>query len=332
MNVLVTGADDVWGYLTAEQILRRGVLKNADQALCPVDRVILFCHKGPYLPDILQDPRCEVVLGSITDAAATEAVILDNAIDSIFHFETLVSDRGDGEQAFDAMLNVNLQGSLNLMKSCKKSGRVPKMVFCASCSVFPDFSAEPVSETSRRLPSTTYGSTKACVELLLANFTRRGFLDGRNSLLPMCVSWKPTPPDADFMNNVFHTPFDGSDVVTPLHPDTLLYFNGYYSDILNLIETHDIPSPELGEERSLIQPGISCTVQEMYDMFVKVGSREGCRVGRLVEKWDPAAQAGLDGFCKYADFSRAVHFGLTQETLEQVVTRYLHDYLALQPR
>ena len=329
MNVLVTGADDIWGYLTAEQILRRGMLKNSANALRPVERVILLCHKGPYLPDILQDARCEVVLGSITDAAATEAVILDHAIDSIFHFETLVCDRGDGEQAFDEMLNVNLQGSLNLMNGCKKSGRVPKMVFCASCSVFQDFSAKPVSEKSRRFPSTTYGSTKACVELLLSNFTRRGFLDGRNSLLPMCVSWKPTPQDTDFMNNVFRAPFDGSDVVTPLHPDTRLYFNGYYSDILNLIETHDIPSAELGEERSLIQPGISCTVQEMYDMFVQVGAREGCKVGKLVEAWDPDVQAGLDGFCKYADFSRAEQFGLTQETLEQVVTRYLHDYLAL---
>lgn len=329
MNVLVTGADDIWGYLTAEFILQRGALKNTNNVLCPVEHVFLLCHKGPYLPDILQDSRCRVVLGSITDAAVTEAVILDNTIDSIFHFETLVSDRGDGENAFDEMLIVNLQGSLNLMNACKKSGRVPKMVFCASCSVFRDFSTEPVSEESRRFPSTTYGTTKACVEMLLSNFTRRGYLDGRNSLLPMCVSWRPTLQNTDFMNNVFQAPFDGNDVVTPLHPETRLYFNGYYSDILNLIETHDIPSAELGEERSLIQPGISCTVQEMYDMFVKVGTREGCSVGKLVEKWDAEAQAGLDGFCKYADYTRAAHFGLTQETLEQVVTRYLHDYLAL---
>lgn len=329
MNVLVTGADDIWGYLTAEFILRRGALKNTNDVRCPVERVILLCHKGPYLADLLQDTRCEVVLGSITEAADTEAVILDNMIDSVFHFETLVSDRGDGENAFDEMLKVNIQGSLNLMNACKKTGRMPKMVFCASSSVFREHSAEPVSEKSRRFPATTYGTTKACVELLLSDFTRRGYLDGRSSLLPMCVSWKPTNQNTDFMNHVFQAPFDGNDVVTPLHPETRLYFNGYYSDILNLMETHDIPSAELGEERSLIQPGISCTVQEMYDMFVKVGAREGCSVGKLVENWNADMQRELDGFCKYADYTRAVRFGLTQETLEQVVTRYLHDYLAL---
>lgn len=329
MNVLVTGADDVWGYLTAEQILRRGQLRNSAGVLCPVERVILLCRRSVYLPDILQDDRVEAVFGSITDAACTDAVVAGYEIDSVFHFETLVCDRGAGESAFDEMLEVNLQGSLHLMQACRRSGRVPKMIFCASCSVFPDFCAGPVSETKRRLPSTTYGSTKACVELLLADFTRRGFLDGRSSLLPMCVSWKPTPPDMDFMNNVFCTPFDGGDVVTPLHPDTRLYFNGYYSGILNLIETHDLPSETLGGDRSLIQPGLSCTVREIYDMFVQAGAREGVPVGRLVEQWDPAAQRGLDGFCKYADFSRAASFGLTQETLEQVVTRYLHDYLAL---
>lgn len=328
MNVLVTGADDVWGYLTAEQILRRGALRGSAGRLSPVERVILLCHKGVYLPDILRDGRVEVVLGSITDAACTEAVIAGRGVDSVFHFETLVCDRGAGESAFDEMLEVNLQGSLNLMQACRRSGRVPKMIFCASCSVFPDFSPRP-SEACRRRPSTTYGSTKACVELLLADFTRRGFLDGRSSLLPMCVSWKPTPPDMDFMNQVFRTPFDGGDVVTPLHPDTRLFFNGYYADILNLIETHDLPSEALGDDRSLIQPGISCTVREMYDMFVQVGARQGVRVGRLVEQWDAGTQRGLDGFCKSADFSRAERLGLTQETLEQVVTRYLSDYLAL---
>lgn len=332
MNVLVTGADDVWGYLTVKQILSAGTLKNSKNEIRPVEKVVLVCHQGPYLPDILEEERVKVVIGSIADASSIRPIILDNEIDSVFHFETLVSDRGEGENAFEDMLNVNLIGSLNILRACKDSGRCPKVVFCASCSVFADHLGIPAREDLRRMPASTYGSTKACVELLIANFTRRGFVDGRNSLLPMCVSWMPTPPNTDFMHQVFFSPFDGADVVTPLRADTRLWFNGYYTDILNLIETHDIPSELLGDDRSIIQPGISATVREIYEMFVKVGEEEGVKVGKLIEQFDPAVQESLDVFCKSADVSRAESFGLTNDDLETVVRRYLRDYQALEQR
>ena len=179
------------------------------------------------------------------------------------------------------------------------------------------------------MPSSTYGTTKTVVELLIANYTARGFVDGRNSVLPMCVSWRPTAANTDFMHDVFKAPFDGNDIEISLKPDTHLFFNGYYTDINNLIETHNIDKDALGEDRSLLQPGITVSLEEMIDAFRRIGNARGITVGNVVEKFNPEKQAEFDVYNKQADFTRALDFGLSHEDLDAIVTRYLDAYLAL---
>ena len=281
MNVLVTGADDIWGYLTAERILQVAALKNTAGNEKTVESVVLVVHDSPYESAISADPRVKIVNGNITDKAQIEEIIRDNNIESIFHFETVTRDRGDGEDDFDGMIRVNIFGSLNILEACRKTGRTPKLVFCSSCSVFQDGIEECVSPSTRRLPSSTYGTTKTVVELLIANYSARKFVDGRNSVLPMCVSWRPTRANTDFMHDVFKAPFDGNDIDTCLAPDTRLFFNGFHTCIDNLIETHNLNSELLGEDRSLLQPGITASLAEMVDAFQRIGADRGVSVGNI---------------------------------------------------
>lgn len=329
MNVLVTGADEVWGYLTAERILQAETLTNSKGERETVDSLVLIIHEKPYLSEITEDSRVKTVVGDISDKESVTPIILDNNIDSIFHFETVTRDRGNGENDFDGMIQVNVFGSLNILEACRASGRNPKLVFCSSCSVFQDGIRTAVCAETRRMPSSTYGTTKAIVELLVANYTKRGFVDGRNSILPMCVSWKPIGANGDFMHEVYHTPFDGKDVEVIIKPDTELFFNGYYTCIENLIETHEIPSEELGEDRSVLQPGITVSLNEMMDMFQKIGKERGITVGRIVEKFIPEKQEEFDAYNKKTDFSRAKQFGFSNENLEMIVRRYLNAYLKM---
>ena len=329
MHVLVTGADDIWGYLTAERILQTPTLKNVSGVDSPVESLVLVVHDKPYEPAIEEDPRVKVVHGDIAKKDEIEKIILDNKIDSVFHFETVTRDRGDGEDDFDGMINVNIFGSMNILEALRKADNKAKIVFCSSCSVFQDNISEAVSPSTRRLPSSTYGTTKTVVELLIANYTARGFVDGRNSVLPMCVSWRPTAANTDFMHDVFKAPFDGHDIEITLKPDTRLFFNGFYSDIKNLIETHDIDSEALGEDRSLLQPGITVSVQEMIEAFQRIGSSRGISIGKVVEKLNPEKQAEFDVYNKLTNFDRALEFGLSHEDLDTIVTRYLDAYLAL---
>ena len=329
MHVLVTGADDIWGYLTAERVLQTPTLKNSSGIASPVESLVLVVHNKPYEPTIEEDPRVKVVRGDIADKAGIEKIILENNIDSVFHFETVTRDRDDGEDDFDGMINVNIFGSMNILEALRKAENKAKLVFCSSCSVFQDGITEAVSPATRRLPSSTYGATKTVVEILIANYTDRGFVDGRSSVLPMCVSWRPTAANTDFMHDVFKAPFDGKDIEIALKPDTRLFFNGFYSDIDNLIETHDIDSAALGEDRSLIQPGITVSIQEMVEAFQRIASVRGITLGEVVEKLDPEKQAGFDVYNKLTDFDRALGFGLSHEDLDTIVTRYLDAYLAL---
>ena len=329
MHVLVTGADDIWGYLTTERILQTPALKDASGVNSPIESVVLVVHNKPYDSAIESDPRVKVVNGDIVNKDEIEAIIIDNRLDSVFHFETVTRDRGDGENDFDGMIRVNIFGSLNILEACRKSGRRPKIVFCSSCSVFQDNIEEAVSASTRRMPSSTYGTTKAIVELLIANYTARGIIDGRSSVLPMCVSWRPSTANTEFMHNVFKAPFDGQDLVITLEPDTTLFFNGYYTCINNLIETHEIDSDALGEDRSLLQPGISVSVEEMINVFRRIGTARGINIGQVVKKFNPEIQAEFNAYNKKTDFSRALSYGLSHEDLNMVVKRYLDAYLAL---
>ena len=329
MHVLVTGADDIWGCLTAERILERSTLKNSAGADSQVQLVVLVVHERLCESLIASDPRVKVVKGDIANKDEIQRIILDNRINSVFHFETVTRDRGTGEDDFDGMMNVNIFGSLNILEACRRTGYKPRIVFCSSCSVFQDYIKEAVSPATRRMPSSTYGTTKAVVELLIANYTTRGFVDGRNSILPMCVSWRPTAANTDFIHDVFRAPFTGKDLVITLKPDTRLFFNGYYTCIDNLIETHDIDSESLGDDRSLLQPGINASLEEIIDSFRRIGATNGITVGNVIENFDPEKQAAFDAYNKLTNFDRALEFNLSHEDLDSIVSRYLDAYLHL---
>jgi nucleoside-diphosphate-sugar epimerase len=329
MRVLVTGADHVWGYLTAEAVLAAPTLTNSAGTAEPIESVVLVVHDRPWDPAIEADPRLKWVRGDIAVREQIETIIADHRIDSIMHFETVTRDYGPGEDDFGGMLRTNALGTLNILESCRALGNRPKLVFCSSSSVFEDGIGASVSEETRRLPTSTYGTTKAIVELLINNYAERGYVDGRSAILPMCVSWRPYRRNAEFLHEVLNQPLNGEELRISLRPDTQLYFNGYLTCIRNLIELHEIDGAALGRDRSMLQPGIAHTIAEMIDAFRRVAHRKKLALGPVVETFDAQKQAEFDVYNKDANTARARKFKLSTETLDAVVQRYCDDYLAL---
>ena len=267
--------------------------------------------------------------GDIAIREQIETIIAEHKIDSIMHFETVTRDYGPGEDDFGGMLRTNALGTLNILESCRAIGNRPKLVFCSSSSVFEDGTSTAVSEEMRRLPTSTYGTTKAIAELLINNYAERGYVDGRSAILPMCVSWRPYRRNAEFLHEVLNEPLNGREMRISLRPDTRLYFNGYVTCIRNLIELHEIDARALGRDRSMLQPGIAHTITEMIEAFRRVARGKHLTLGPVVEAFDADKQAEFDVYNKDANTARARRFKLSSEPLEAIVQRYCDDYLAL---
>lgn len=332
MRVLVTGADEVWGQLTAEAVLAAPTLRDSTGKHREVESVLLAVHDAPWDPAIADDPRVEVVQADIADHEQILSVVSAHATDSILHFETVTRDRGAGDDDFDAMLRVNLGGSLNLLDACRRrslDGRPPKLVFCSSLSVFADGTSETISDVTRRLPTSSYGTTKAAVELLIMDFSQRGYVDGRSSVLPMCVSWRPDQRGQDFLHMAFQTPFDGKPIPLRLRRDTPIWLNGYTTCIANLLELHDVDADRLDRSRALLQPGVRTTVGEMLSAFAEVAAHHRIQLGPVIDDLEPAVQHHFDGYPDSVDASKALALGLSSDDLEGIVERYLTAYTLL---
>ena len=189
MKLVITGGAGFIGRMLAQAILARGSLTGPSGRAETVDELVLFdASAGAPLPPALA--RAKLVLGDIAERAAIDALI-DRPDISVFHLASIVS--AGAEQDFDLALRVNLDGARHLLEACRRLGSRPRLVFTSSVAVFgPPAMGETVDDLSKETPQTTYGMTKAVGELLVNDYSRKGFVDGRAARLPTIVV-RPIP-------------------------------------------------------------------------------------------------------------------------------------------
>jgi nucleoside-diphosphate-sugar epimerase len=165
MRVVITGGTGFLGLLLAQRLIARGTLTGASGRAEPVEEIILFdVARPPVLPGGF-DGRVEIVLGDIADPARLRALIAGDSV-SVFHLASVVS--AGAEQDFDLALKVNLQGGLALFEACRALPRPARLVFTSSIAVFGgDRLPQMVTDDTKITPRTTYGMTKAALELLV---------------------------------------------------------------------------------------------------------------------------------------------------------------------
>ena len=219
MKVVITGGLGFLGQRLARVLLDRGTLTGASGAQEAIDRMVLFDAVVPdRLPANLDDERVELVAGDVADGKTVSALIAGDSL-SVFHFASVVSS--GAEQDFDLALAVNLTGGLNILEACRKAPGLPRLVFTSSIAVYGGSALpETISDETKITPQGTYGVTKVINEHLVADYTRKGWLDGRGGRPPTVIvrPGKPNKAASGFASGLFREPLAGVDHALPGQP------------------------------------------------------------------------------------------------------------------
>lgn len=322
MNILVTGAAGFLGRRLIEALLQRGTLTDRHGQLQPIKRITAF-DREPVQG--LDDPRVQVKEGDISDEQVL-AKLIDADTDSIFHLAAVVSSQAEGD--FELGMRVNFSATQGLLERARQLGSSPKWVMTSSVAVFGGQLPENVDDDQVWAPQSSYGTQKAMNDLLLADYSRRGFVDGRSLRMPTIVvrPGKPNLAASSFASGIIREPLSGQASVCPVALDTRLWLMSPARAIANLIHGHELAAERLSQGRVINMPGLSLTVAQMIDALREVAGdevaqriqlRPDARIERIVGSWPGAFSA------RYAS-----ELGFTaDEDFIGVIRQFIQDYL-----
>jgi D-erythronate 2-dehydrogenase len=315
MRILITGGGGMIGQRVARALLERGGVADEPQARTKLSELILFDQAFP--PGRVEDARVRSVAGDMLDRDLIAAVCAPR-IDAVFHFASVVS--AGAEADFDLGMRVNVDGMRNLLEACRAQSAPPRVVFTSSVAAFGGDLPEVVLDTTAPTPQSSYGAQKVIGELLVSDYTRKGFIDGRSVRLPTIVirPGKPNRAASGFMSGILREPLKGESAVCPVPPDTSMWIASPQRAVEMLIHAMELPASAWGWNRSLNGPGITVSVAEALKGLERAAGSEAVQrvrfepdaaIARLVLSW-PARFAttradGL-GFKRDADIDAII--------------------------
>jgi nucleoside-diphosphate-sugar epimerase len=257
MKILVTGAG---GFLGARLI--RTLLTTKESQ----DFKILAAD---IVPCPLDDPRVESRVGSVADATFVEA-LLRNGVDAVYHLAAVLS--GQSESDFDLGMKVNVDATRHLLEACRRLGTAPRFVFASSVAVFGGPLPDVVPENMALFPQSSYGTEKAIAELLVSDYSRKGFVDGISCRLPT-VAIRPGAPNSalsSFVSGIIREPLAGMESLCPVPLDTPLWITSPAVVTSNLVHAGSVATSLLEGRRAINLPGLSVTPREMLDSLERL--------------------------------------------------------------
>ena len=320
MNVVITGGAGFLGQRLARRLLQRGTLAGADGSQQRIERITLL--------DVVEatgfdDPRIVVLAGDIADAALLSRAI-DSKTASVFHLAAVVS--GQAERDFELGMRVNLDAARLVLDACRIAGSTPRVLFTSSVAVYGGKLPHVVLDSTALNPQSSYGVQKAIGEMLLSDYSRKGFVDGRVARLPT-ISVRPGRPNqaaSSFASGIIREPLNGEVAVCPVGGKTRLWLLSPRQAIENLIVVHDLAPGELGASRIVNLPGLSVSVDQMVAALRTVGG--DTEADRITWTRDPGVERIVGSWPGAWDTSRAEALGLkADDSFEAIVRAYVED-------
>jgi len=326
MKIIITGGFGFLGRQLCKRILGLGAMVGSDEQNHQVSEVVLL-DVADIPEDIKSMTRVTAIKGDVTDLDTCKKLVDEDGM-IVFHFASIMS--GQGENDFDLCWKVNMEGTRNLLEACRLR-KSSKFIFTSSGACFGDrLDDGPENEFTKLLPHTTHGMTKACCELIINDYSRRGFLDGRVARLPTVI---PRPEVNSGLPAAFSAvarePIKGEDVTIPISPDMPLSVCGFRALIRNLLHLANLPQSVFSGmlDRCMNLPSINVTVQELYAALQSV-VQDPSKLGQVTYKPDKALCAKLGTFPYKMDASRARAHGMLADTsAASIITDFVAEYV-----
>src|ERR1700752_1275172 len=235
MRVVITGGCGFLGSSVAAPRLRRD----------DIDELVLFDNSSAALP-LPEDRRLRRTTGDIADRKTLRAVITAGT-GSVFHLAAVVS--GKAEADTDLGYRVNLDGTRAVLEACRALGTCPRVIFASSLAVYGGELPPAVGDDTPLNPQTSYGTQKAIGELLVGDYSRKGFVDGRALRLPTVVvrPGQPNRAASTFASSIIREPLSGKDALCPVSPETVMALASPRRVVASLAHALDIPSEAIGQ-------------------------------------------------------------------------------------
>ncbi len=268
-------------------------------------------------------------LASDISAPGAAAALLAGRPDTIFHLAAVVS--GEAEADFDKGYRINMDGTRHLLEAIRAvgGGYRPRLVFASSLAVFGAPLPDVIPDDQALTPLSSYGTQKAIGELLVADYSRRGFIDGIGLRLPtVCVRpGKPNKAASGFYSGIIREPLNGQSAILPVPTDLRHWFASPRAAVGYLLHAGALDTKALGTRRILTMPGISASVAEQIEALRR--SAGDAAVALIRHAPDPAVLAIVGTWPRAFDCTRALALGFTPDRdFDEIIRIYREDDMA----
>jgi nucleoside-diphosphate-sugar epimerase len=322
LHILVLGAAGMVGRKLTDRLLRDGRLGNREISKMTLQDVVAAARPANASFPI------DIITSDFSDSATAPALIATRP-DVIFHLAAIVS--GEAELDFDKGYRINLDGTRMLFDAIRLTGGgyKPRLVFTSSIAVFGAPFPEAIGDEFFHTPLLSYGTQKAIGELLLADYSRRGFMDGVGIRLPtVCIRpGLPNKAASGFFSNILREPLAGKEAILPVSEDVRHWHASPRSTVGFLLHAATMDTAAAGARRNLTMPGLSATVGEQLAALKRVaGDKVAARVKREPDKFIMGIVAGWPRNFE-ARRSRELGFTTVENTFDDIIRIHIEDEL-----
>jgi D-erythronate 2-dehydrogenase len=323
MHILVTGAAGMIGFKLIAR-LTAGSLAGSLSGKA-ITRLTLTDVVAPAKPAF--SGATEIVVADLATPGVAARLVAGRP-ELIFHTAGIVS--AEAELDFEKGYRSNLDGMLALLEAIRAvgDGFRPRLVFTSSCAAFGAPFPDVIGDDFHLTPLTSYGTQKAVCELLLSDYTRRGFVDGIGLRLPaICVRpGKPNKAASGFYSSIIREPLAGHEAILPVDDKNLHTHASPRAAVGFLIHAAGLPRDKLGARINLTMPGVSCTVAEQIEALRRIAGDKV--VARIRREPDPLVMRIVDGWPHRFNAARARALGFVAESsFDDIIRIHIEDEL-----
>lgn len=312
MHILITGAGGFLGQRLTKALLASPQLGVTQLTLADLN------------PPDASDPRVNTIQLDVSDIHAVLKAVPER-VDATYHLAAVVS--AGAEANFDLGMKVNVTGTQNVLEALRQKSLGSRLIFTSSLAIYGGKLPEVITEQTAFTPQSSYGTQKVIGEMLVNDYSRKGFIDGITLRLPT-VSVRPGKPNraaSSFASDIIREPLHGRNAVCPVDPSLALWLTSPSAAVRSLMHALAVPTKSMGY-RSVNTPGITVTVREMVETLERVGGEEASeriryqqdeRIEQIVASW-PSRFDTIK--------AEALDFPLS-DSFEQAVNSFIYEKL-----